>query len=149
MGAIIQEGPYPAELDELVRNLSYRPGWSFELKPDLVRDEAPDGTALTQGLTFVVRTMGYDAYHPERGQNYGVYHYFPVPAATYNAQSWRRWLLDCLIKVETHEACEFFTIFEVKPFAPTHGPGDDPYTIKEYATDQQRRTRFTGEVLDK
>lgn len=35
---------------------------------------------------------------------------------------------------------------ETRPFAPTHGPGDDPYTIKELATDEQRRTSFRGVV---
>jgi hypothetical protein len=35
-----------------------------------------------------------------------------------------------------------------RPFAPTHGPGDDPYVVHEYADETQRRTRFTGELLD-
>jgi hypothetical protein len=33
-----------------------------------------------------------------------------------------------------------------RPFAPTHGPGDDPYVIHDYASDTQRRTAFTGKV---
>lgn len=34
-----------------------------------------------------------------------------------------------------------------RPFAPLHGPGCDPYTVHQYATNEQRRTRFTGELL--
>lgn len=34
----------------------------------------------------------------------------------------------------------------LRPFAPTHGPGDDPYVVHEYADDVQRRTSFRGEV---
>lgn len=35
-----------------------------------------------------------------------------------------------------------------RPFAPLHGPGCDPYVVHEYATDEQRRTRFTGDVVE-
>jgi hypothetical protein len=34
----------------------------------------------------------------------------------------------------------------VRPFAPTHGPGDDPYVVHDYADDLQRRTAFTGKA---
>ncbi len=39
-----------------------------------------------------------------------------------------------------------FTEVLDRPFAPTHGPGDDPYVIHEYGSDLQRRTAFTGRV---
>jgi hypothetical protein len=35
-----------------------------------------------------------------------------------------------------------------RPYAPSHGPGNDPYMIREYGTDLDRRTKFTGEVDD-
>lgn len=35
-----------------------------------------------------------------------------------------------------------------RPFAPTHGPGDDPYVVHEYGSDLQRRTAFTGKLND-
>jgi hypothetical protein len=34
----------------------------------------------------------------------------------------------------------------VKPFAPNHGPGYDPYRLVEYEDELARRTLFTGEV---
>jgi hypothetical protein len=94
-----------------------------------------------------ITTLTEDAYCPE-GLHRRVHHYFPVPAATYDLRSWRRWLLDCFIKVETHEACEFFQIGGERPFAPNHGPGRDPYTIFEYSTDADRRTSFRGDVKE-
>jgi hypothetical protein len=90
-----------------------------------------------------------------------VTHYHPVPAATFNRQSWERWLFDRLMDTVRHEASEWFQFLLVgdfvqrdlshshehvrRPFAPTHGPGDDPYVLHEYATDDQRRTSFRGE----
>jgi hypothetical protein len=144
-----QSAPYPAELEEIVSRLRYRPGWRFELK-DFERDP---GSA---GLTFVVRSLGYDTYHPEKGETYGVLHYFPVPPATYNQQSWLEWVRDRLIEIETHEVCEFMRLevadsFEedgptpvVRPFAPNHGPGWNPYVVRSLNTAEAAETTFRG-----
>lgn len=115
---------------------------------DVDRDQV-DGVVVGRGLTLDIITRGYDSYHPERGETYGVHHYRIVPPATYNRQSWRRWLLDQCLAVEQHEACEFFAVEQddgtlERPFAPNHGPGADPYRIVEYETDQARRTSFRG-----
>lgn len=149
-----QGAPWPTELEEIVNKLQYRPGWRFKLE-DIERDPATDEHAATSGLTFIVMTLGYDTYHPERGEHYGVYHYFIVPAATYNRESWLRWVLDQLIKVETHEACEFFRIREQdpkgddyvdrRPFAPNHGPGWDPYQVRELNYVKDAETTFRGD----
>lgn len=164
-----QYAPFPTILADLVANLRYRPGWHFELK-DIERDHADSHGAAAGGLTFVGITGDYegpngsfrgamDAYHPDRPRP--VYFYFPVPAATYNEGSWLRWLFDRILEVERHEAMEHFQLLRFgpyegqdgqereiidRPFAPTHGPGDDPYIIHDYATDTQRRTAFTGKV---
>lgn len=142
-----QVAPYPVELHKLVSQLRYRPGWIFDLS-DIVRDKPEQGRGESSGLTFVVLTLGYDSYNVDQGESYRVYHYFPVPAATYNEASWCRWLFDCLLKVEKHEAMEFFILDSKRPYAPTHGPGDDPYVVHDYATDIQQRTQFTGAVND-
>lgn len=102
---------------------------------------------MGHGTTLVITTKGFDAYHPDRGTNYRVHHYFIVPAATYNRDAWRRWLFEQFAKVELHETMENFVIDGKRPFAPLHGPGCDPYVVHEYATDEQKRTRFTGELL--
>jgi hypothetical protein len=141
-----QYGPYPHTLADLVGRLHYRPGWTFALR-DLERDPASTHGAAAGGLTLVVYADVNDTYHPDRRRP--VNHYFPVPAATFNEQSWLRWLLDRALDVERHEACEWFRLADgdggvTRPFAPTHGPGENPYLVKELATDEARRTSFRG-----
>lgn len=187
----VQTAPYPDELDTLVADCRYRAheGWSVTLEDVPDRDLDPvTQEPIGHGLTLKILTKGYDTYNPERGPGYRVYHYFIVPAATYNRAAWMRWLFECFAKVELHEAMENFTLrsdayepedvcecgceasdhdgrvseclkcgqtthrFAPKtpryerPFAPLHGPGEDPYVVHEYATGEQRRTRFTGEL---
>ncbi len=134
-----QEAPYPEILAELVDELTYRPGWTFRLG----HIDRGQGSA---GLTFRVRTKGYNTYHLDRGQTYCVWHYMPVPPAAYDRRSWQHWLLDQLLLIERHECCEFFQIGGERPFAPNHGPGNDPYIVFDYATHEDRRTSFRGEV---
>src|SRR4051812_15864171 len=90
-----QMAPFPDELQDLVDNCWYREheGWRVALRTT-DRDKDGRGEVIGRGLTLVVNTMGYDSYHPERGMNYGVYHYFIVPAATYNKNAWMRWLFE-------------------------------------------------------
>lgn len=149
-----QEAPYPEILADLVERLRYRPGWKFMLA-DFQRDD-DHGRGEARGLTFVVTADTMDAYHPDEPRP--VAHYFIVPAATYDERSWLRWLLDCLLKVETHECCEYFQLaIDVelrgrqhhaleRPYAPSHGPGNDPYTIRELSTELDQRTSFRGAV---
>ena len=175
-----QIAPYPHELAELVAQLAYRPGWRFHLE-DIERDPATTHSGSARGLTLVIFADVHDSYHPE--QRRPVNHYFIVPAATYDRRAWLRWLLDRVLDVEQHEACEWFRLSVeagaehmswvdndtpvrcqclhgadhydtatppaekvVRPYAPNHGPGRDPYTIAEYATDLDRRTSFRGVV---
>jgi hypothetical protein len=136
-GAMRQEAPYPAELATLVGQLWYKPGWHFELR-DLDRGQE------SKGLTLVITIAGPDTYDPER--NIRVAHYMPVPPAAYDMRSWRRWLFDQTLLVERHEACEFFVLDGDRPYAPSHGPGNDPYLVREVGTEVDRRTSFRGEV---
>lgn len=134
-----QVAPYPGELVDLVNSLTYKPNWRFALT-HLDRGQG------SEGLTLIANITGPDSYHHD--QIVSVNHYFPVPPAAYDGRSWRRWLLDQILLVESHEACEFFTLDGDKPFAPSHGPGNDPYLIRELGTDLDRRTSYRGEVND-
>lgn len=150
---LMQEAPYPYDLQNLVDSLVYRPGWEFRL----ARLDRGQGSI---GLTLVITTLGYDAYHPERGETYRVSHYMLVPPAAYNRASWRMWLFEQLLLVEKHESMEFFafrqdhniapdgTAEDVlwRPYAPNHGYGWDPYLVTETATDADRRTSFRNEL---
>ena len=134
-----QVAPDPEILFSLVDRLEYRPGWTVKLS-DLDRGQG------SEGLTLVITTCGYDSYHPERGENYRVNHYMPVPPAAFDERSWRRWLFEQCLLVERHEAMEFFQIDGERPYAPHHGPGNDPYIVFEHGTDEDRRTSFRGVV---
>jgi hypothetical protein len=148
-----QTAPYPQALARLVKCLRYRRhlGWEVKLDDDLQRDKPGRHAGESRGLTLVVTRCGPDTYHPER--TIAVNHYFAVPPATYNLQSWQRWLFDRLGDVDTHERMEDFAIEDspgsehaVRPFAPNHGPGQDPYRVCELTTDEDRRTSFRGEL---
>lgn len=143
-GTAWQEFPYPTELADLVVALGYKPGWEFDLRNQLRDEPAAPGVPPAAGLTLVITIECPNAYNHDQPRR--VRHYMPVPPATFGRRSWRRWLLDQIIKVETHEACEFFEVTEVvpcddefvvervHPFAPHHGVGEDPYTIYEVGT---------------
>lgn len=144
-----QEAPYPTALKRLVAQLRYKAGWRFYVQDDLDRGQG------SRGLTLVVNITGPDSYHPER--QVSVNHYMSVPPAAYDGRSWQRWLFDQVLLVERHEAMEFFAFAKtsetdgfqydpVRPYAPSHGPGNDPYLIREVGTDEDRRTSFRGEL---
>ncbi len=154
-----QYAPWPDELEAAIAELRYEEGWRFSLE-ELERDHADVHHGPAGGLTFVIFVPCHDSYHPERYRP--VHHYHPVPAATFKRQSWERWLFDRLMDTIRHEAAEWFRFVNDslhhedqrveaavrRPFAPTHGPGDDPYVLHEYATDEQRRTSFRGELTE-
>lgn len=143
---------FPVELADIVATMKVtnKPEYEiFELR-DTERDHASTHNGSAGGLTFTVYTRHQDAYH-ERPR--AVAHLFPVPAATYNRGGWLRWVLERLKDIESHELGEGFTVLTdgegvERPFAPTHGPGDNPYVTVQYATDEQRRTSFLGTVKE-
>lgn len=135
-----QTAPFPDVLKSLVDRLEYR-RWAFRLV-DYDRDQG------SKGLTLIITTLGYNSYNFKDGETYQVNHFMPVPPAAYNEQSWRRWLFDQCLLVERQECCEFFKIDGKRPYAPHHGPGNDPYVVFERGTDKEARTMFTGEVRD-
>lgn len=130
-----QTAPWPCELDVLVSHLTYKEGWAFQLKP-LQRGQGSDG------LTLEITITTPDSYHPERKRT--VLHYMPVPPASYDIRSWQRWLFDMVLLVEKHECMEFFQVSEHRPYAPSHGPGNDPYMVREVGTDTDAKTSFRG-----
>lgn len=137
-----QEAPFPTELANLVSKCTLDPGWDIWL-------EHIDRGQGSRGLTLTIRVEVFDSYHLERGRHYRVLHYFPVPPASYNRRSWQRWLFDRYLDVLQHEGAEMFRIDGERPYAPLHGPGNDPYVIHPLGeiTIQDQRTMYTGEIL--
>lgn len=132
-----QVAPWPDPLADLVSRVRYRQGWTFELK-DIDRGQ---GSA---GLTLIITVLTVDSYEPHEPMR--VCHYMPVPPASFDARSWQRWLFDQCVLVDLHEACEFFELGGVKPYAPSHGPGNDPYLVREIGTVEDQRMSFRGEM---
>lgn len=139
-----QEAPDPGPLQYLVDRLRYKDKWSVRLE-DIDRGQG------SKGLTLIITVRTENSYPPHHP--IAVNHYMIVPAAGYDIRSWQRWLFDQILLVEQHEACEFFRIcdspdseHDVHPYAPSHGPGNDPYLIREVGTDLDRQTSFRGEV---
>lgn len=134
-----QEAPFPTPLTQLVAGLDYKAGWSFTVK-DTDRGQG------SKGLTLCILITTPDSYNPEALRR--VMHYMPVPPAAYDRRSWQRWLFDQILLVERHEACEFFQINGHRPYAPHHGPGNDPYIVFDHGTDEDVRTSYLGEVKE-
>lgn len=137
-----QRADHPHLLESLVRLVRYKRGWNFSLS-DVDRGQS------SVGLTLVITVATTNSYSPHAP--IVVNHYFIVPAAAYNLRSWTRWLFEQILLVERHEAMEFFTLAltdqdETKPYAPHHGPGEDPYTVYEHGSDVDVRTSFKGEL---
>jgi hypothetical protein len=132
-----QVAPTPDSLFELVTGLAYKAGWEVTL-------EEVDRGQGSRGLTLCILILTPDSYHPETSRR--VMHYMPVPPAAYDRRSWQRWLFDQLLLVERHEACEFFVVDGARPYAPHHGPGNDPYIVFDHGTDEDVRTSYRGEV---
>jgi hypothetical protein len=138
-----QIAPDPAALRELVDALDYRAhlGWLVWLE-DLDRGQG------SSGLTLVVQRCGPDTYDHDRQVR--VNHYFPVPPAAYVLPSWQRWLFDRLGDVDTHERMEDFVLRGLggkprRPYAPNHGPGHDPYMVREMGSAADAETGFRGD----
>jgi hypothetical protein len=116
-----------AILRVLVASVTCKPGWRFSLQED------------DDGFRLVIFEPCHDS-RVSTSRPIAINHFFPVPTATYNLKSWRRWIFECCRKVEDHELGEWFLVDGDRPFAPLHGPGFDPYTVREVATDEEART---------
>lgn len=124
----VQIGPQGSAelLEDVIAGVTYKPGWMVALK---YMKRHGEHLAGGEGLTLSVRVTCADSTKP--GESVGLHHLFAVPPAAYNRETWERWVLDCLIQVETHEALEWFKVGGQAPYFPAHGTqnGFNPYTI--------------------
>jgi hypothetical protein len=123
-------------LAKVVAEVKCKPGWSFRLA--LIEDDVYP--------KLVITVPGYDSAKPDRLNRFTVQHFFPVPEATYNEKSWRRWIFEMCRRVENHELGEWFRIGSERPFSPLHGPGEDPYTVHEFRAVDDMLTTQDGSM---
>jgi hypothetical protein len=121
-------------LMDLVQRVTCKPEWHFTVRTEDL------------ALRLVITVDGWNAAAPET--QIRVAHFFPVPEATYNLKSWRRWLFEQCRRVENHELGEWFQIDGERPFAPLHGPGEDPYTVHEFRDELDARTLQDGSTVE-
>lgn len=121
-------------LARIVAETKCKPGWSFRLKDE-------DGAKR-----LVIRMEEEDNYYP--GMPRTIDHYHPVPIATYNEKTWRRWIFEQCLRTMNHELGESlrFGADNLRPFAPMHGPGEDPYTVHEIRPERDALTTQKGSL---
>lgn len=123
-------------LERVVKSTKCKPGWSFRLVDE-------DGAKR-----LVIRISGVNNY--DHSQPYTVDHFHPVPITTYNKKSWKRWIFEQCIRTMNHEIGESLRFSEgdaeERPFAPMHGPGEDPYTVHEWRPETDALTTQDGSL---
>lgn len=123
-------------LRKIVAETRCKPNWLFRLKDE--------GGALR----LIIRVDSHDNF--DHSKRFCVDHYHPVPITTFNEKSWRRWIFDQCMRTEAHEIGENLRFGEgddeSRPFLPTHGPGEDPYAIREYRHEDDAFTTQNGSM---
>ena len=98
-----------------VGSLGYKPGWRFRV------GGPGNGSLCVFATTPDSRGWG------ERTTQ----HMFPIPDFTVESRSPERWVMDCLLLCEQHEAGEFFQVGDRRPFYPYHQDEGSPYVLVE------------------
>lgn len=122
-------------LQKVVNEAECFPNWSFRL-------EVESGVVRS----LVITVDGHNNYKPE--EPFCVGHYHPVPMATYNEKTWRRWVYEQCRRVMNHEIGEALNFNGIRPFAPMHGPGEDPYTVHEIRSVEDALTTQNGSLRE-
>lgn len=122
-------------LRKVVDEAECKPGWFFSLKDE-------DGA-----LRLIITLHGTDNY--DHSKKFAVNHIHPVPTTTFNEQSWRRWVFEQCIRTMNHEIGEALNFNGIRPFAPMHGPGEDPYTVHEIRPELDANTNQAGKISEK
>lgn len=127
-------------LEGLLDEIEYR----REEPPDfrrfrLARDDEHN-YAILSIFTYNINTYKQDEKRHTR-------HEFLVPVATYNRDTWIRWVFDNIVAIETHETAEWFFVNDERIYAPHHGNGEDPYK-QWYASYSAKKLKAPGEDND-
>lgn len=126
-------------LERVLEEIQYKrdepPGHRFRLTRD---DES--NYAMLSIFTYNKNTY-------RNGQMRHTRHEFLVPVATYNADTWLRWVFDKIVAIETHETAEWFFYKGTRVYAPHHGNGEDPY-VQWYASYPKKKLKAPGEAND-
>jgi hypothetical protein len=123
-------------LRKVVSEAKCKPGWTFRIV-----DSDDEGKYIELHIRMENDVDNYDHSRP-----FAPYHVHPVPYATYNEASWRRWLFEQCLRSMNHEIGEALNFNGERPFAPLHGPGEDPYTRHEFRPEIDFLTTQNGSI---
>jgi hypothetical protein len=118
-------------LHKVVSEARCKPGWTFRL------------VGVGGALRLHIR-MENDVDNYDHSRRFAPYHEHPVPMVTFNERSWRRWLFEQCLRTMNHEIGEALNFNGERPFAPMHGPGEDPYTVHEWRPESDALTTQDG-----
>lgn len=107
-----ERGAGPVDPAPLIAKLRYKPGWTF-------KHAGPLRTFLCVFATTP------DSHSPTRTRC--TQHQFRMLERYESEQAFYRWVFDCLLLCELHEAGEFFTVDGHRPFYPHHQDAGSPY----------------------
>lgn len=102
-----------------VASLRYKPGWKFKI-----------GGPLNGSLCIFATTPDSQNAARERTTQ----HMFALPMPC-PAPEFARWVFDCLLLCELHEAGEFFMVGDRRPFFPHHQEEGSPYELVDRTGD--------------
>jgi hypothetical protein len=119
-------------LRKLIEEMDGPPGWTFDF---VSKQGAP---------FFYIYVPAQNNYDPSQERT--TRHEHPVPWADFKSKTWRKWLFDRCRASMDHEMGEMVRWGDLRPFAPTHGPGEDPYTVREYRDPIDALTTQDGSV---
>lgn len=140
---MVQTAPWPYDLEEAVEALAYFKGWRIWLQ-EMERGQD------CGGLTLNIVPDHPDSYHPEKHAN--TVFIYPVPAASFNRESWEEWLWARLSETEDHERAEVFRFLqpdgtERRPFKPAHPDGWDPGVVRTVVSESVVNTPNAGRLV--
>ena len=101
-----------------IATLAYKPGWRFR------RGGPGNGSLCVYACTP-------DSLAPQRERF--TQHQFVIPPGL-SDEDWPRWVLDRLLDIEQHEACEFLQVDGARPFFPHHQDEGSPYELVDRRT---------------
>lgn len=143
LGMMAQYAPWPFDLENAVAELQYLPGWRIWL-------EMEDRGQGSFGLTLNIAPANPDSYHPERDVN--TRFLYPVPAASFNRESWEEWLWARIEETEGHERSEWFRFVGEdgvarRPFKPVHADGWNPGVVRSVVSESVTNTPNAGRLV--
>lgn len=123
-------------LEEVLTELRYKrdepPGQRFRL----VREDENNYAKL------FIFTYNIDTYNAPQMRH--TRHEFVVPVATYNEDTWVRWVHDAIQAIEAHETDEWFFYKGKRIYAPHHGNGENPYA-QWYTSFPEKKSKSPGD----